>query len=95
MRRGEIYDCEPLQMRQLERLLADSGFQHRNLCIEAMRATFEIERPKSVGARVLRRIPSAALVRLRRVIPTLIYRMAMNMCQGSGFSVLRNYVAQG
>lgn len=75
MRKGSFYDCEPLQMRQLEHMLTRAGLKHRNLCIEAMRATFEIERPRSAAARVLRRIPDAALEPLRRIIPTLIYRL--------------------
>ncbi len=75
MRKGTFYDCEPLQMRQLERMLGIAGFRYRNLCIEAWRATFEIERPESAGARLLRAIPDALLVPLRRIIPTLIYRI--------------------
>lgn len=77
MRKGMLYDCEPLQMRQLERMLATAGFQYRNLCIEAMRATFEIERPRSFGAHVLHRIPDALLRPLRRIIPTLIYSLSV------------------
>lgn len=72
--KGKIYDCEPFQMKQLERLLAETGFQHRNLCIDALRATFEIEHPRSIVNRVLRKAPDAALAPLRRIIPTLIYR---------------------
>lgn len=75
MRKGSFYDCEPLQMRQLERMLDAAGFRYRNLCIEAWRETFEIERPDSLGARVLRAIPDAALKPLKRIIPTLIYRI--------------------
>lgn len=73
MRKGTFYDCEPLQMKQLERMLAAAGFRYRNLCIEAWRETFEIERPDTLGARVLRRAPDALLKPLRRIIPTLIY----------------------
>lgn len=72
--KGEIYDCEPLQMTQLEALLTEAGFQHRNLCIDALRATFEIERSGSIANRVLRKIPDAAFIPLHRIIPTLIYR---------------------
>jgi ubiquinone/menaquinone biosynthesis C-methylase UbiE len=75
MRKGSFYDVEPLQMRQLERMLAAAGFRCHNLCIEAWRATFEIERPQSFGARVLRVTPDALLKPLRRIIPTLIYRI--------------------
>jgi ubiquinone/menaquinone biosynthesis C-methylase UbiE len=72
--KGKRYDCEPLQMGQLERLLADTGFQYQNLCISALRATFEIECGRSIAARILRHIPDGALVPLRRIIPTLIYQ---------------------
>jgi SAM-dependent methyltransferase len=72
--KGAIYDCEPLEMRQLEQLLANAGFQYRNLCIEAWRATLEIERPESTTTRMLRRVPDAVLLPLRQIIPTLIYR---------------------
>lgn len=75
MRKGTFYDCEPLQMRQLERMLTAAGFRYRNLCIEAWRETLEIERPQSAGARVLRATPGWPLKPLRRIIPTLIYRI--------------------
>src|SRR3546814_18255389 len=71
MRKGEIYDCEPLQLGQLERLLLDAGFRHRNLCIDALRATFEIERPQSVATCLLRNIPDGVLILSRRIIPPL------------------------
>lgn len=75
MRKGEFYDCEPLQMRQLECMIDGSGLAYRNLGVEAWRATFEIERPRSLGARVLRVTPDALLRPLKRLIPTLIYRL--------------------
>jgi ubiquinone/menaquinone biosynthesis C-methylase UbiE len=74
LRKGDVYDCEPLQMKQLEDLLTDAGFQQRNLCIDAIRTTFEIEHPRSTINRMLRKVPNAALMPLRRIIPTLIYR---------------------
>ena len=74
--KGAFYDCEPLQMKQLERLLDDAGFVHANLCIEALRATLEIERPLSPATKLLRRIPDAAIAPFRRIIPTLIYRLS-------------------
>jgi len=75
MRKGGVYDCEPLEMRQLERMLDTAGFYRRNLCIEAMRETFEIECSDSFGARLLRATPDVWLKPLRWVIPTLIYRI--------------------
>lgn len=74
MRKGGVYDCEPLQMRQLETMLDDAGFCYSNICIEAWRATLEIERPHTVSARMLRATPDTCLRPLRRIIPTLIYR---------------------
>ena len=76
MHKGEIYDCEPLQMRQIEHFLDDAGFKYRNLCVDAMRLTFEIERPDSLGAGLLRRTPDGVLRCLQRIIPTLIYRFS-------------------
>lgn len=75
MRKGTFYDCEPLQMHQLERMLDAAGFRYRNQCIDAWRATFEIERPHSNSARLLRAMPNAVLAPLKRIIPTLIYRI--------------------
>lgn len=75
MGKGDFYDCEPLEMRQLERMLSAAGFAYQNLCIEALRQTFEIERPWHWSTHLLRRIPDALLRPLRPVIPTLIYRV--------------------
>lgn len=74
MRKGELYDCEPLQMGQLESLLAGAGFRHENLCINALRATFEIEREASIANRILHHLPDGMFKPWRRIIPTLIYR---------------------
>ncbi|MGH8292941.1 MAG: methyltransferase domain-containing protein [Gammaproteobacteria bacterium] len=74
MHKGRFYDCEPLQMRQLERMLAAAKFDYRNLCIEAWRATLEIEHSNSLGRRLLDATPDALLIPLKRIIPTLIYR---------------------
>lgn len=83
MGKGAVYDCEPLQMRQLERFFADAGLDCRNLCIDALRATFEIERARSASAGALRRIPDKALLPLCRIIPTLIYRFRRTTSENS------------
>lgn len=75
MRKGDQYDCEPLQMRQLERMLTNALFSYHNICIDALRTTLEIERPSSWGARVLAMLPDGILAPARRIIPTLIYRI--------------------
>lgn len=74
-RKGDFYDCEPLEMRQLESFLASSQLSCRNLCIEGWRATLEIERPNRLGTRFLSLLPDAILRPLVPVIPTLIYRI--------------------
>lgn len=76
MHRGDVYDCEPLQMRQTEHFLSQAGFKYRNICVDAIRLTFEIERPDSIAATFLRRTPDEMLRRLQRIIPTLIYRFS-------------------
>ncbi|MGN6655444.1 MAG: methyltransferase domain-containing protein [Rhodanobacter sp.] len=75
MRKGDVYDCEPLQMRQLERMLDAAGFCYRNVCVEAWRVTLEIEQPRSLAAQVMRATPDGVLAPFRRIIPTLIYRL--------------------
>jgi SAM-dependent methyltransferase len=76
MGKGEFYDCEPLEMRQLESMLARSGFAYRNVCVEAWRLTLEIERPDSFQGRLLGLVPPVLLEVLCPIIPTLIYRIA-------------------
>lgn len=73
--RGKVYDCEPLQMGQLQSYLASTGLDGSNICIEALRATYEIEKPHSLAGRIIRRIPDGVFRPLRRIIPTLIYRL--------------------
>lgn len=76
MRKGSFYDCEPLQLRQLERMLRQAGFQFENKSVQAWRETFEIERPNAAATRWLRAAPDAPLNALRHIIPTLVYRLA-------------------
>lgn len=75
MGKGEVYDCEPLQMHELERMLAAAGLQYRNQCVEGWRVTFEIERPTHWSNRMLQATPNALLHPLRPIIPTLIYQL--------------------
>lgn len=75
MRMGELYDCEPLELRQLEGMLAAAALDYRNLCVEALRETLEIERPGALITRFFRQVPDGALRPFRGLIPTLIYRV--------------------
>ena len=75
MGKGDFYDCEPLELRQLERMLVAADIAYQNLCIQALRETFEIERPQAVTTRLLRKLPNGLFRPFQQVIPTLIYRI--------------------
>jgi len=75
--KGTHYDCRPLTCGRLERLLAESGFAWRQRTAEALRLTFELERPDAPLYRYgLRHVPDAMYSVARRVFPTLIYTLA-------------------
>ena len=74
-RKGDFYDCEPLEMRQLEQMLAAADLACTNLCMQGWRATFEIERPGRLATRLLAMVPDALLRLLNPINPTLIYRI--------------------
>lgn len=76
--KGALYDCEPLELAQLEAMLMAAGWRYRNLCVEALRETLEIEQPGALATRLLRRIPDGLLKPFRWLIPTLIYRVEKN-----------------
>jgi hypothetical protein len=71
--KGEAYDCEPLQMRQLEGYLRDSGLRAANRSVQALRATLEIERPRAFATRLAASCRTGLLSPFRRLIPTHIY----------------------
>ena len=75
MGKGDFYDCEPLEMLQLERMLEASGLAGRNLCVEGLRATFDIEHPGRISTRLLAMLPDVLLRLLNPINPTLIYRI--------------------
>ena len=75
MGKGDFYDCEPLEMCQLERTLSVTGLAYRNVCIEGWRETFAIGHPQHWSNQLLRRIPDGVLRLLWPIIPTLIYRL--------------------
>ncbi len=75
--KGDFYDCEPLELGELEAMLKKTNMQFENLCIEGWRETFEIERPQHWSAKLLRKIPDALLKPLKPIIPTLIYKLEL------------------
>jgi SAM-dependent methyltransferase len=70
---GEFYDCEPLEMNQLETLLRKAELNGKNLCPDAIVETFLIEKPDSHTTTLLQKIPRHFLAIFNRAIPTLIY----------------------
>lgn len=68
-----VYDCEPLRVGELEQLFQEAGLEFRNRGTDALRLTYEIERPAARPTALLRKLPDVALAPLRRIMPTLIY----------------------
>lgn len=73
--KGDFYDCEPLALGTLERMLATADWQFRNLCIEGLRETMRIEQPDRWTTNLLEVIPDWFLRLLKPIIPTLIFRL--------------------
>ena len=72
-RKGDFYDCEPLEMKELEQMISDSGLLFENICIRALRKTLELERSGKLEHWIIERIPDWLIKPLIPVIPTLIY----------------------
>lgn len=70
-RRGHLYDCEPLQLSELDGLIEEAGLSARHLEVEALRAMLDIEQGSAL-TRWVAALPQAWLERMRPLIPTLI-----------------------
>ncbi len=75
MRHGAHYDCNPLTVSVLERLLQETGFSYRNLGGKALRETLAIEGDKGIIPHIAASLPDRLLERFAPLIPTLIYRL--------------------
>jgi phosphatidyl-myo-inositol dimannoside synthase len=74
--RGSEYDCRPLTVDDLESLLNESGFLHKQQHSQALRLTYQLERPGAFAYQgLLRWVPDFAYASMRRAFPTLIYVM--------------------
>ncbi len=71
--KGKFYDCEPLQKYEVEDMFKKTNVSFKNLCVDALRLTFELEKQGSIAARFLRCVPDFLLEPLTPIIPTLIY----------------------
>lgn len=77
-RRGEYYDCEPLQLPEIEDLLKKTSDAYQNTSIAATKATLLIEKPGSKLGKLISLAPNALLEAFKPVIPTLIYLIEKN-----------------
>lgn len=74
--KGDHYDCRPMTCADLETRLLQAEFGFKQLHGVALRATFEIESPTNPMWRLaLRHVPLRAWGWVRRIFPTLIYRL--------------------
>lgn len=71
--KGHYYDCEPLQKHEIESMFKKTHFEFKNVCVKALRLTFDIEMPNSLAARVIKFIPTYVMELFTPIIPTLIY----------------------
>jgi ubiquinone/menaquinone biosynthesis C-methylase UbiE len=85
-RRGSFYDCEPLEKRELEKLLDRNRFLYRNICTRAFRETLAIEQNHGILHIFIGQLPDCCLDMLSPVIPTLIYQLKINSNSLKSFS---------
>lgn len=72
--KGTYYDCRPLTTREIESKFNGAGFDFTQMHGEALRLTYELERPDAPLYRwLLKSIPDAAYAAIRRAFPTLVY----------------------
>lgn len=74
VRRGiAVYDCEPLQMEELERMILCAGLDAQNVCIDAARIMAELEPSRGLAA--FNALPGVIQRLILPLIPTLMYRL--------------------
>jgi ubiquinone/menaquinone biosynthesis C-methylase UbiE len=73
MRKGDCYDCEPLEKYEIEKMLLNAGLLYKNRCIEALKLAFQLEMPNSKVARFFDALPISLYRPFVWLIPTLIY----------------------
>lgn len=69
----DTYDCEPLELGELEACFTMCGLSFRNRGTEALRHTLEIERASSRFWTAVATVPDRCIEPFRRLMPTLIY----------------------
>ncbi|MEL0168769.1 MAG: glycosyltransferase [Pseudomonadaceae bacterium] len=72
-KKGEHYDCEPLQLSEIESILKETSNTYKNTSIAATKATLLIEKPGSSIEKIITQTPDTLLEIFKPIIPTLIY----------------------
>jgi SAM-dependent methyltransferase len=75
LRKGSFYDCEPLQLHEVEALAEEARLVASNRSVAAFRAVIAIEGDKGWLARRMAALSDATLNRLAPIIPTHIYAL--------------------
>jgi SAM-dependent methyltransferase len=73
--RGARYDCDPLALHELERLLREAGLDGANLLHPALQALVALEPRPSRLSLAVARLPAALLRLLQPAEPTHVYRL--------------------
>lgn len=76
--KGKFYDCEPLEIQELECLMISSDLNFKNICIQALKYVIEEEKYNGFAVRLMKFIPGKLLFALRGLVPTLIYSFRHN-----------------
>lgn len=73
---NSFYDCEPLTLGRIEKLLCSAGLAFENKSVEALRLTLQLEYPPDAPMRRLfARIPDGSIRAMNGINPTLVYRI--------------------
>ena len=77
--KGLNYDCRPLTLPVATRLLTNAGLAFQQQCGNALKLTYELERPSAAVYRLgLSRVPDSVYSLFRAVFPTLIFKVRAN-----------------
>jgi ubiquinone/menaquinone biosynthesis C-methylase UbiE len=77
--KGKYFDCQPLTTRKLESMLGDTGFTFMQRHGEALRLTYQLEKPNALFYRwLVKPTPDAVFMAMRHAFPTLIYTLRRN-----------------
>lgn len=73
--RGTHYDCFPMGLRRMERLLGTAGFAIQNRTILAIRETLAIEHQGHISSRILNSLPDRIFTLGMPLMPTYVFQL--------------------